>query len=403
MPTYKYKVRDKHGRAVTGLMGGANEKEVIENLKKMGYTPISISEQKEKKQLLKIDLFNRVKDEDKVIFTRQLYTLLKAGVPILTALEAVSEQTTSKPLKATTEKMKADVEAGVSFSEALSKHPAIFGVLYSSMVRAGEASGTLDDIMRKLAEMGEYDIEIKQKVAAAIRYPLIALGTLVVAFFVLVIFVIPRFASFFGQFNIELPLPTRILMSTYHFVQNYWYLAILAVVATVIAFVKFINIPFGRKQWDMFKLKVPIFGPLVFKMSMSRFSKTTSTLIASGISMLETLELTAETVGNVIISGAVRDIKEGVNQGKGLAEPMKVSKLFTPIVIQMVSIGEETGKLDELLVNVSEHYDQQVDYAMKNLTTLIEPILIVVLGMMVLFVALGIFLPMWNIIQIAKQ
>jgi len=403
MPTYKYKVRDKQGRAVTGLMGGAAEKDVIDNLKQMGYTPITVTEQKQGKAAAKIEFFARVKEEDKILFTRQLTTLLKAGVPLLSGLEAVGEQTTSNMLKNAIAAMKADVEAGTSFSDALAKHPKIFSTLYVSMVKAGEAGGLLDSIMTRLADLGEYEMDIRSKISAATRYPMLAFATLIVAFFVIVIFVIPRFATIFAQFDTELPLPTRMLLLTYKMVHDWWYITIIAVAVVVFAFIKFINTSFGRKKWDMFKLKVPIIGPLLFKMSMSRFAKTTATLTSSGINMLQTLDLTAETVGNVIISGAVIQIKDGVNEGKGLAEPMKVSQLFSPIVIQMVSIGEETGKLDELLMNVSEHYDQQVSYAVKNLTTMIEPIFIFALGIMVLFVGLGIFLPMWNMIQLFKQ
>lgn len=402
MPTYRYKVRDKHGRAVTGLMGGNSEKEVVDNLKKMGYVPVTIGEEKPRKQFLKIDFLNRIKDEDKVLFTRQMYTLLKAGVPLLTGLEAVGEQTASKKLKDAINKIRADVEGGTSFSDGLAKYPKIFEPLYINMVKAGEASGTLDEVMKRLAEMEEYDMDIKFKIKSATRYPLLALGTLIVAFFVIVTFVIPRFAFFFSQFQMELPLPTRLLLGIYRAVHDYWYIVLIVSAALITAFLKFINTSYGRARWDMFRLKTPIFGPLLFKLYMSRFAKTTSILIASGIDMIHTLDLVTDTVGNVIIARAIAHIKEGVNQGKGLAEPMKVSKLFTPIVVQMVSIGEETGKLDELLINASEHYDQQVNYAMKNLTTMIEPILIFALGIMVLFVALGIFLPMWNMVQIVK-
>lgn len=402
MPSYMYKVRDRQGRAVTGFMGGTDEKEVVDNLKKMGYTPISIEEQKYKKEILKVQLFARVKDEDIVLFTRQIATLLKAGLPLLSGLEAVGEQTGSNVLKEAIGRIKADVEAGLSFSEALSKHPKIFPALYVSMVKAGEASGLLDEIMRRLAELGEYEIEVKSEIRAATRYPMLAFATLIVAFFILVTFVIPKFATIFAQFQVELPLPTRILLGTYRIIHDWWHVTLIAAAVIVIAFIKFINTPFGRGKWDMFKLKAPIFGPLLFKLSMSRFAKTTGILVASGINMLQTLDLAADTVGNLIIARAVRYIKEGVNEGKGLAEPMKVSKLFAPIVVQMVSIGEETGKLDELLMNVSEHYDQQARYAMKNLTAMIEPLFIFVLAAMVLFVALGIFLPMWNLIRLFK-
>ena len=403
MPTYKYKVRDKHGRSVTGLMGGTEEKEVVDNLKKMGYTPISVKAQSSNAKSSGISFFARVKDEDKALFTRQIHTLLKAGVPLLASLEAVGDQTSSSILMNVISKMKADVEAGASFSDALSKFPKIFSVLYVSMVKAGEATGALDDVMRRLAEMTEYDMEVKQKIKTATRYPMIALGALVIAFFVIVLFVIPRFSNFFLQFDLELPLPTRMLLGLYYVLSNYWFIVIGVLIALIAVFIRFINTTFGRRQWDMLKIKVPVFGPLLFKLSMARFAKTTSTLIASGIDMLKTLDLAADTVGNVVIATAIRDIREGVNQGQGLAGPMKVSKLFAPIVVQMVSIGEESGKLDELLLNTSEHYDQQVDYTMKNLTTLIEPILIFVLGIMVLFVALGVFLPMWDMVKIVRQ
>lgn len=403
MPTYQYKVRDKHGRAVAGVMGGANSDEVIDNLKKMGYTPVSVEEQKHKKDILNLQLFARVKDEDLVLFTRQMATLLKAGLPLLSGLEAVGEQTGSRVLKEAIARMKADVEAGSSFSEALSKHPKIISPLYISMVKAGEASGLLDDIMKRLAELGEYEIEIKSQIKSATRYPMLAFATLIIAFLVLVTFVIPKFAAIFAQFKVDLPLPTQILLLTYKMIHDWWHLTLIAVVGIIIAFVKFINTPFGRSVWDTFKIRVPVFGPLLFKLGMSRFAKTTGVLVASGVNMLQTLDLTADTVGNVIIARAVRQIKDGVNEGKGMAEPMKVSKLFTPIVVQMVSIGEETGKLDELLINVAEHYDQQVSYSVKNLTTMIEPFFIFVLAVMVLFVALGIFLPLWNLINLFKM
>jgi len=403
MPTYEYKVRDKHGRAITGVMDGSSENDVIESLKKMGYVPISVKEKKQKKNLFHIELFSNVKDEDIALFTRQIHTLLKAGVPLLMGLESTGEQANSKALKDIISKVRSEVEAGMNFSEALSRFPRTFSPLYVNMVKAGEASGTLDEIMKRIADMVEYDMDIKAKIKSATRYPMLALLTLFGAFFVIVLFVIPRFAAFFGQFDIELPLITRMLLETYRIMHDYWHLVLIVLAGIVVGFVKLVHTPFGKAKWDMLKLKVPIFGPIIFKLSMSRFAKTTSILITSGVSMLQTLALTAETVGNVIIARAIIDIKEGVNEGKGMAEPMRVSKLFTPIVIQMVSIGEETGKLDELLNETAEHYDQQVNYAMKNLTTMIEPILIFVLGIMVLFVALAIFLPMWNMVQIISR
>ncbi|MFC1806984.1 type II secretion system F family protein [Candidatus Omnitrophota bacterium] len=403
MPNFKYKVRDKSGRAITGSMTQANQKEAIDNLRKMGYTPINVEEKKEASSGLNLLFFNRVKDEDRILFTRQMYALIRAGVSLLPSLEAIGGQTKSNVLRQAVDSMKVEIEAGASLSESLAKHPKIFSPLYVSMIKAGETAGLLDQVMGRLAEFGERELDLKYQVKAATRYPIIAFLSLIAVFFGLVIFVIPRFAELFSRYNVQLPLPTRILIGIYSVISNYWHLLIIGVVVSIILFMKFINTSVGRRLWDTFKLKVPVIGPLFFKLFMSRFSKTMSILITSGINMLATLDLVAGTIGNVVIAKAVWFIKEGVNEGKGLAEPMKTSKLFSPIVIQMVSIGEEAGKLDELLMNVSEYYDQQLDYAMKNLTTMIEPMLIFALGFMVLFVGLGVFLPLWNMINMFQS
>lgn len=402
MPTYTYKVRNKQGKAISGDMDGANEKEITTNLRNMGYTPVNIGVKKDKRDILNMQLFARAKFEDVVLFNRQMFTLLKAGLPLLSGLEAVGEQTNSTVLKAAISTMKIDVEGGLSFSEALAKHPKIFSSVYISMVKAGESSGLLDDIMERLAGMGEYEIEAMSKIKSAVRYPIIAAIFLISAFIGLVVGIVPSFEKIFNQFNVELPLPTRLLIGAKVVICDYWHIAIAVAIGAIVLFIRFINTPFGRDKWDLFKLKVPVFGPLFLKMSMSRFAKTTAVLISTGVPMLQTLDLVADTVENSIIAKGVRNIKEGVNAGKGLAEPMKISRLFTPMVIQMVAIGEETGKLDELLVKVSEHYDQQTDYTIKNLTALIEPLLIFALGMVVLFVALGMFLPLWNLISIFR-
>jgi len=405
MPEYTYKARDKYGKAATGTLTGENEKAVVGNLRKMGYVPISVEPYKKelKFELSKrIKLFGRVKDEDMILFTRQLATLLKAGLPLLSGLDAIASQTSSKILKDTISVIMKDIEAGTNFSGALSKHPKIFPSIYVNMVKTGEASGLLDDIMTRLAELQEYDLEINTKIKSAVRYPILAFSTLIVAFFVLVIFVIPRFAALFERFDLELPLATRMMLFIYDAITNWWYVVLVMAAVSVFLFIRLINLPSGRKIWDSFKLKFPVFGPLLFKIYMARFARTMAILIASGINVLETLDLTADIVGNAIISNAVKAIREGIIEGAGLANPMKVSKLFTPLVIQMVAIGEETGKLDELLTRASEHYDQQINYTMKNLTTLIEPLLIFVLGAMVLVVAIAIFLPMWNLVYIYK-
>lgn len=402
MPTYAYKVRDKQGRSITGDMDAASEKEITASLRNMGYTPIMIEIKKPKNSIFNMELFARVRFEDIVIFSRQMSTLLKAGLPLLTGLEAIGEQTTSSVLKNVLSAIKRDVEGGVSFSEALTKHPKAFPPIYVNMVKAGESSGLLDDVMARLAQMQEYETETKSKVKSAVRYPMIAALFLMGAFIGLVAGVVPSFEKIFNQFKVELPLPTRILIGAKVAILDYWILTTAAVTALIIVFIRFINSPLGRDRWDLFKLKVPVFGPLFLRIGMSRFAKTTAALISSGVPMLQALDLVADTVGNQVMAKAIRNIKEGVNKGEGLAQPMKASKLFPPMVVQMVAIGEETGKLDELLLKVSEYYDQQTDYAVKSLTALIEPALIFILGIILLFIALGLFLPLWSLIRLFK-
>jgi len=405
MTNYKYKARDKSGKSVTGLLEAETEGSVVDNLKKMGYTPVSVEKYTEKKPLFSksIKLFSRVKEEDMILFTRQMSTLLKSGIPLLSGLDAVGEQTTSTVLKKAILRVKKDIEAGLSFSEALSKHPRVFPSLYISMIKTGEATGLLDSIMERLAELEEYEYDIKTKIKSAVRYPLITVATLIGAFFALVLFVIPRFATLFQQYDMVLPLPTRALLFLYEMLTKRWYIAIIFVAVVVFGVGKFISTNYGRKMWDRLKLKVPVFGPLLLKLYMARFTRTSSILIASGITMLQTLDLAKNVVGNSVISDGIIAIKDGVNEGTGLAAPMKLTKLFTPMVIQMVSIGEETGKLDDLLARASEHYDQQINYTMKNLTTLIEPILLFCLGIMVVVVALAVFLPLWNMVYVYKS
>jgi type II secretory pathway component PulF len=256
---------------------------------------------------------------------------------------------------------------------------------------------------RILAALGEHEERIRMRIKAATRYPLIVVAAIVIGFLVLTAFVVPRFAQIYAQFTTALPLPTRILLWLHGAITKFWWLSILAIGAAVFIFNKFINTKAGRFWWDSLKLKAPVFGPLILKLSMSRFSRITATLLESGVPILRILDLAAGGAGNAIISRTIDNIKVSVTEGKGLAEPMKVSGMFPATVVQMVSVGEATGKLSELLINVSDYYDSQVDYTISNLASLIEPILIVVLGSVVLFMALAIFLPMWNLMSLFKR
>jgi type II secretory pathway component PulF len=403
MAVYNYKVRDKFGKLIAGTIGGDSRDSVASHFESMGYTPVTIREEVSSSQFVFFSRFKRVNPEDMNLFNRQLVTLVKAGLPLLASLRAIGKQTKSRVLRDAVQVITKDIEGGSSFSDALRRFPRIFDDLYISTIKAGETSGALDEIFSRLADLGEHEADTKSKMKAATRYPIVAISVLVIGFAVLVTYVIPRFVSIFDRYEAELPLPTKVLIWINSAIVNYWHLTIVLIVLSIFAFRKFISLPYGRRIWDTLKLKVPVFGPLYFMITMSRFSRIMAIMIKSGVPILSILEMVSDAAGNVVIKNAIKDVMKSVNQGRGMAEPMSTSKVFSPLVVQMVSIGEETGQVDELLFRISEYYDQQSDYMIKNLTTMIEPILVVILGCVVLLMALAIFLPMWNMIGLFRR
>lgn len=402
MPNFKYKARDKFAKLVSGTTAAPSEKEAVKKLQEMGYVVVFINEARTFGAEKFLNKFKRVKAEEINTFTRQLYSLQKAGLPLLLSLEAIALQTENRYFKMAIEEIARDIRGGLSFSDSLKKQSRIFDEVYINMVRAAESGGLMVDILGRLTGLIEQEIDTRSRITSSTRYPMLAFFVLCLGFAILVIFVIPRFASLYGQFDVALPLPTRILIGINVAIKKFWYLVILGTGAVIFAFLRFINSPAGRPIWDNFRLNVPVIGPLVTMLTMSRFARITAILMKSGVPILEILDLVANTSGNVIIKRAIQNIKESVNQGKGMSEPMKVTQLFPPIVVQMVSIGEQTGRVDELLLNVADYYDRESGYMIKNLTTYIEPILIFVLAVMVLIMALAIFMPMWNLIKVFK-
>lgn len=396
MSTYRYKVRDKFGKLTTGVIGSDSRENAAKHLERMGYAPVSIEEQRELPAAKFFERFNRIKREDLNLFTRQMVTLLKAGIPITTSLQSAEKQAKSKILKKVIQELIRDIEAGNSFSEALTRQHRIFDALYANTVRAGEISGMMDEVLGRLADLGEHEADTISKIKVATRYPLFALCVLFIGFLIMVTFVLPRFVQLFTQMGTQLPLPTLIMIKLNYFLQHYWYMALLVFGGSIYAFVKFIKTKKGRHIWDRFILKMPAFGPLMNMLIMSRFSRITAIMVKSGVPILDVLDTVSKTVGNAVVSSALLAIRDGVQEGKSIAEPMRISGVFSPIVLQMVAVGEETGRLDELLLRVSEYYDQQTDYMIKNLSTMIEPIFIVILASGVLLLALSVFLPMWN-------
>lgn len=403
MAIFSYKARDKFGKLAVGTIEADNTEIAGSKIKQMGYIPVFVSAKGDEGSLSKLlARFQKAKLSDINIFTRQLLTLQRAGLPLLSSLSSIKDQSTSKILKFTFAEVIKDIEAGSHFSDALAKHPKVFNQLYVSMVKAGEAGGMLDDVLERLAILGEHEEQTIANIKTATRYPIMVITALAVAFLVLTTFVIPRFAKVFDQFGAELPFPTRVLIGINYIISNFWWLILILAAGLIFGFIKFINTPGGRLWWDNLKLRVPVFGPLFTNITMSRFARITGTLTRSGVPILQILDLVSKGLGNVVISRTIETVRQSVNEGKGMSEPMRISGMFPPIVVQMVSAGESTGKVDELLLHVSNYYDSQVEYMIKNLTTLIEPILIFILGCGVLFMALGIFLPMWNMMSLFK-
>lgn len=401
--TYQYKVRNKYGHPSAGMMEGESREDVARRLETMGYKPVSIREKGHSPAAGIIDRMSRVNQEEITFFTRQLVTMLAAGLPITMGLSALREQAKNKYLAGIISGIARDIEAGSSFAEALSRHPHIFNELYVATVRVGEAAGILDEVLSNLADLREYEADTRAKIKTAVRYPLIVFVSLCIGALIMVGVVMPRFMGLFSRMEIPLPLPTKILIWATTTVQNYWYLGLIFLAVVIFVFRKYLKTRTGRMYWDSFKLRVPVFGPLIFKVLMARFARVTAMLMKSALPILQVLELVSRSMGNVVISRAINDIHKSVSEGKGMSGPMRSSGIFTPVVVQMVAVGEETGKVDELLFRVSEHYKQQVDYTVKNLTTLIEPVFVAILGAGVLLMALAVLLPMWNLVALLRK
>jgi type II secretory pathway component PulF len=344
----------------------------------------------------------RVKANELLFFTRQLTTIIRAGIPITTGLSILAEQSKNPNLIRAIQDVLDRVKEGDPLSDALARHPRIFSDIYIHMVRAGEASGKLEEVLNRVGSFLEHDIETKARIKSATRYPKMVFGALIGAFLFAIYFIIPKFMGIFQSFKSTLPLPTRMMIGLHHVFSNYWYFMFGVMGALVGAFQWYIRTEQGRYQWDLIKIQIPIMGPVFLKIAMSRFTRMFVTLNRSGLPMLETLEIAASTVGNVYLSNIILGIQQSVKDGGTLSEKMKDKSIFPPLVYQMFAVGESSGTLDEIVEKVSEFYDKEVDNSIKNLSSLIEPIMIVFMGIMMLFLALAVFMPMWDMGRMAQ-
>src|SRR3954447_13268030 len=403
--TFQYKVKDKNGKLVEGSLEAENAQLVVSKLRSMGYVPIEIQQSGGGgfSRDLKIPGFSdRVKLKEVAVFSRQFATMINSGLSLLRSLNILAEQTESKALAAVVNQVRMDVEKGSSLSQAMTKHPKAFGRLYVSMVRAGEVGGALDSVLLRLADTIEKQVELRRKVKSAMTYPLVVAILVLTIVTAMLLFVIPMFEGIYKQLGGSLPAPTQLLINISNVCRKAWWAIFIVEAGGAFAFRRWINTEEGRKQWDAIKLKVPIFGKLVRKTALARFSRTLSALVRSGVPILESLDIVAETAGNHVVATAVRETQAAVKRGDPLSKKLEEHPVFPPMVVQMMAVGEETGALDEMLDKIADFYDQEVEATVDALTSLIEPILIVVMGVCVGGMVISLYLPMFNIIKLIK-
>ena len=387
------------GKSIAGAIDAPNMQMAGERLYQLGYFPITVEEESHTGSF---DIsaiwrrFRKVKLEELIFFSHQLSTLYKAGLPLLTGLGSLAEQTDNKKLKPILEAVRGQIEGGSTLFEAMSKYPEVFPQVYINMVRAGETSGRLGESLTRFITLAEREIKTRQRVKEATRYPKIVMASLAIAFGILIAFVIPRFAEIFAQFKTTLPLPTRVMIQINRIFHTYWYLVCAALAGIPLLIRNYLRTEKGRYSWDRWKIRIPVFGPLLLKISLSRFTFTFVMLNRSGIPILQTLEITASTMNNAHLAQSITEIMGKVKEGRNLSDALKESGKFTPLVIQMVAVGESSGTLDEMLMRITEYYDVEADNAIKKLSTYIEPAMVLFLGVIVLFLALAVFLPWWN-------
>jgi len=398
--TFQWSGKNPRGVVESGEVVAASKEEVISILRKRNITPTSISEKTSKKRLA---FGGGVKDKDIVVFTRQFATMIDAGLPLVQALEILSTQVENKNLARTLSIVKADVEAGSTYADALRKHPKIFSELYVNMVAAGEAGGILGTILNRLAAYIEKAMKLKKKVKGAMIYPAVVTAVAVSVLAIIMIFVVPTFSMMFASMGETLPLPTRIIISISNFVGGIGGLLIFGIIIAIgIAISQIRKTEKGKKAIDGILLKLPIFGMILNKVAVAKFTRTLGTLISSGVPILDGLEITAKTAGNKVIEYAVKDVRKAVSEGKTLAEPLSMTKVFPPMVTHMIAVGESTGALDAMLGKIADFYDDEVDAAVSNLTSMLEPLLMVFLGSTVGFIVVSLYLPIFKMGQLVK-
>ncbi|MFH0791449.1 MAG: type II secretion system F family protein [Candidatus Omnitrophota bacterium] len=400
MPAYTYTAKNKNGNSVDGILDAKSDMEVSEILHKQDLTVISIKLSKNK--FIKTKAV-QVKLDDLVIFSRQLATMIEAGISLVQCLGILSEQIENKGLKSVVTIIRQDIEGGMSFCDALAKHPGVFSELFVSMTKAGETSGMLDEVLDRLAGYLEKSAALNRKIRSSLVYPAVVVTIAVAITFFLLIKVVPTFKNIFETLGGKLPTPTLILIGISNLVKKWFLVFIIVLIVFAVILKKYINTKKGRYRFDKFKLNVIILGELFRKVALAKFARTFSTLIKSGVSVLSSLEIVATTSGNKVIEETIMKCRESVREGETMYQPLSRGKVFPPMVTRMISVGEQTGQLEKMLSKIADFYDEQVDSAVAGLTSLIEPMVIVFLGFVVGGIVVALFLPIFKITELIAK
>ncbi len=392
---------------VEGMLEGGSPDAVASQLLNSGVTPIDIKEAPAAQPTTVQEAFTRLTSRppeltDLMMFSRQMYTLMRSGIPINRAISALIESTRNAELVETLRDIQVDLESGRDLGSSLSRHPGIFSTLYVSMIRVGENTGRLDESFLRVSQYLERERDTRERIKSALRYPVFVVVAISFALAVINLWVVPAFRRVFERANVELPLPTRILIATSDFFVANWPLLLLALVAVVVGFRAYVGTEQGRYRWDKAKLRLPIVGDLLNRAILGRFARSFSMALGAGVPLIQALTVVSRAVGNDYVGEHVAQMRTGIERGDSLTRTAAITGMFSPLVLQMLAIGEETGSVDQLLEEVAGFYEREVDYDLRNLSAVIEPILIVALGVMVLILALGVFLPMWELMNVAR-
>ena len=403
MATFVYKVRDRSGKIFTGNMEGENRSSVVSRLREMDYYITSVIEKK--KNVLfstQLQIFKGIKLRDLTIFYRQFATMVNAGLTLVNSLDILTEQVENKVLAGHIKAVKSDVEAGSTLADAMAKFPHVFSELYLSMVRAGEVGGVLDEILNKIADLMEKEFALRQKVKSAMAYPSFVAGAAVIMSIFMLAFILPQFVGVFQQFGGELPALTQFFVTLTILFNRYWYLFFMVFAGLVAAFLAYKRTPSGKLNLDKFKLRAPIIGEINRKSAVSRFTRILGTLIKSGVPILEALQVSSNAIGNLVISSAVLGARTKIKEGQSISGPLAASGVFPPMVTQMIMVGEESGELEEMLINVAKFYDEEVDRAVEKLTAIIEPLMMAFIALTVGVMIIAMYLPIFNMVNLIQ-